>query len=203
MGKILDALEADLPGARIALDFGTPLELLIATILSAQCTDKRVNMVTPALFARYRGAADYASASEAELEGYIRTCGLYRSKARNIIAACRRIVAEHGGEIPGTMEELSALPGVGRKTANVVLANAFGQPRLAVDTHVGRVARRLGFTTHGDPDKIELDLYKVIPVERRSATHHLLIWHGRKTCHARIPACGACPVADWCKKSGV
>lgn len=203
MGKILDALEADLPGARIALDFGTPLELLIATILSAQCTDKRVNMVTPALFARYRGAADYASASEAELEGYIRTCGLYRSKARNIIAACRRIVAEHGGEIPGTMEELSALPGVGRKTANVVLANAFGQPRLAVDTHVGRVARRLGFTTHGDPDKIELDLYKVIPVERRSAAHHLLIWHGRKTCHARTPACGACPVAEWCKKAGV
>lgn len=191
------------PDARCALDFRTPLELLVATILSAQCTDVRVNLVTPALFARYRAADDYVRAEPRELEAAIQSTGFFRAKAKSIQAACRLIVDEHGGQVPETLAELVRLPGVGRKTANVVLGNCFDVPGITVDTHVGRLSRRLGLTTLADPVKVETDLMAFIP-EKDWVTFSLrLIFHGRQVCHARKPDCERCTLADICPKVGV
>lgn len=191
------------PDARCELDHTDPLELLVATVLSAQCTDVRVNQVTPAVFARYRTAADYAGADRAELEGLIHSTGFYRAKANSIIGLADRIVTRFGGEVPRTLEELVTLPGVGRKTANVILGNAFGIPGLPVDTHVGRLARRLGWTVQEDPVRIEHELGAMFPRRDWTALSHHLIFHGRRVCHSRRPACGACPVAALCPSFGV
>jgi endonuclease-3 len=199
----VDALARLYPDARCALDHQTPLQLLVATILSAQCTDARVNLVTPALFARYPDARAFAEADPRELEKAIQSTGFFRNKARNIIACCRRLVAEHGGEIPATMEQLVPLPGVGRKTANVVLGNAFGVPGITVDTHVGRLSRRLGLTTHTDPEKAERDLMELIPRAAWTMFSHRLIFHGRQVCYARKPNCAGCGLAAHCPKIGV
>ncbi|MFN7131529.1 MAG: endonuclease III, partial [Myxococcales bacterium] len=197
------ALERAMPDARIELDFQTPLELLVAVILSAQCTDRRVNLVTPALFARFRTPADYARARPEEVEPYIRTCGLFRNKARALVAACRAIVAEHGGEVPTSRAALASLPGVGNKSAGVVALNLTGEPALPVDTHVARLAQRMGLTRERAPDRIERDLQRLLPPETWNKGHHLLIWHGRRTCEARAPRCGACAVAALCPRRGV
>ncbi len=191
------------PDAHCELNHGSPLELLVATILSAQCTDKRVNMVTPALFARYRTAADYAKADPADLEELVRTTGFFRSKAKNIRAAAREIVEQHGGEVPDSMEALQSLPGVGRKTANVVLGNAFGKNvGVVVDTHVARLSKRLGLTKHTDPVKIERDLMAILPREEWTNFSHWLIWHGRRRCDARRPECEPCELAHFCPSAG-
>jgi endonuclease-3 len=196
--KIFRILGKTYPDAKCSLDHVDPVELLVATILSAQCTDERVNKVTPALFTRYKTAKDYATAKPAELQKYIQSCGFYQSKARNIIGACRIIVEEHGGKVPGTLEELVRLPGVGRKTANVILGTAFGTPGIVVDTHCGRLARRLGFTKQADPTKVERDLMKVWPQKDWSINSHLLVFHGRSICIARAPMCSKCPVRRLC-----
>jgi endonuclease III len=197
-------LRAAYPEARCALEHRTPLELLVATILSAQCTDVRVNMVTPSLFAKYKTAADYARSPRGVLEREIRSTGFFNAKAKSLRAAGAAIAAVHGGRVPDTMQELVALPGVGRKTANVVLGNAFGKDEgFVVDTHVGRLSRRLGFTRETDPLKVELDLNALIPKGRRTLGAHLLIAHGRTICTARKPLCGECPVQDRCPKIGV
>ena len=192
VGKVLALLDLHYPDARCSLHFTTPLELLVATILSAQCTDERVNKVTPALFAKYRSAADYAAATAVDLEGEVRPTGFFRNKAASIIGAAGRIVARHAGAVPRTLEELTALPGVGRKTANVILGNAFGVPGMVVDTHVGRIAARLGLTTASDPVKIEFELMPLIPPERWVRFSHQLIAHGRALCRAPRPLCDAC-----------
>ncbi len=186
------------PDAATELVYRTPFELLIATILSAQATDASVNAATPALFARYPDARALAAASPEEVEPYIKTIGLYRTKAKNIVAAARQLVQEHSGEVPNDFEALRALPGVGRKTANVVLASAFGRPAIAVDTHVGRLARRLGFSRHTDPDKVEVDLQMLFPKNEWIFVHHALILHGRRVCFARKPACASCALAPYC-----
>src|SRR6266478_5492871 len=192
------------PSAHCELDFRNPLELLVATILSAQCTDKRVNMVTPALFKKYRRAKDYANASQAELENAIRSTGFYRNKAKSIRGAMRAIAEEHNGKVPETMEALRALPGVGRKTANVVLGNAFGKNEgIVVDTHVARLSQRLGLTEHKDADKIERDLMKLVPREHWTDWSHWLIWHGRRRCFARKPDCSQCEVFRLCPSGKV
>ncbi|HEX4613248.1 MAG TPA: endonuclease III [Urbifossiella sp.] len=200
---VLAVLAELYPAPETALDHANPLQLLVATILSAQCTDKRVNMVTPALFARYKTAADYAGADPTELEGYVQSTGFYRNKAKNIRECCRLLVERHGGEVPDTLEELITLPGVGRKTANVVLGNAFATPGITVDTHVGRLSRRLGWTRHTDPVKVERVLMKLLPQEKWTTASHELILHGRAVCHARKPQCGACPLSPHCPKVGV
>src|SRR5262245_4991315 len=200
---ILTILEELYPEATTALDFGTPLQLLIATILSAQCTDDRVNKVTPALFARYPDAAAFAGADRAELEGMIHSTGFFRNKAKAIVSCCADIVARHGGEVPRTLEALTALQGVGRKTANVVLGNAFGIPGLVVDTHVGRLSRRLGLTAETDAVKVEFALMEVVPRERWTRFSHWLILHGRRICVARKPRCSICPLAPHCPRVGV
>ncbi len=204
MRRILQRLARTYPDARCALDFETPLQLLVATILSAQCTDKRVNMVTPHLFQAYRTAADYARAPAGELEKAIKTTGFFNAKARSLRRAGAAIAAGHGGRVPDTMEALVKLPGVGRKTANVILGNAFGKDEgFVVDTHVGRLARRMGFTRQTDPVKIENDLNALVPKGRRTMAAHQLIFHGRQICVARKPRCEACPVAGLCPKIGV
>jgi endonuclease-3 len=190
--RLLELLDRHYPEARCSLDYSTPLELLVATILSAQCTDERVNKVTPALFAKYRSASDYAAADPAEFEQEIRSTGFFRNKAASIRGAAARIAARHGGEVPRTLEELTALPGVGRKTANVILGNAFGVPGIVVDTHVGRVSARLGLTTAADPVKVEFDLMALIPRGRWVRLSHQLIAHGRALCRAQRPLCDAC-----------
>lgn len=190
------------PDAHCELDFGSPLELLVATILSAQCTDKRVNMVTPVLFAKYRSAADYAGADRAELEGIIRSTGFFRAKANNIIAMGQALCDRFGGEVPRRMEDLVTLPGVGRKTANVVLGNAFGVPGLTVDTHFQRLTTRFGWTKQTDPVKIEREVSELIPKKEWTIFSHRVIWHGRRICHAIKPACGACPLAALCPSYG-
>ena len=200
---ILAGLAKLYPDAECALVHENPLQLLVATILSAQSTDKRVNMVTPALFARYRSAADFATADLPELESYIQTTGFFRNKAKNIRAACEAIVSSFGGEVPRTLEELVTLPGVGRKTANVVLGNAFDTPGITVDTHVGRLARRLGFTEHDDPVKVERDLMALIPQKTWTIASHELILHGRAICGARKPQCEKCAIESLCPKVGV
>lgn len=202
--EILARLRREYPNTRCALDFTTPLQLLVATILSAQCTDKRVNEVTPALFRRYPTARDYAEADLAELEEMVRTTGFYRNKAKTLKAMGQALMASQGGEVPQTMEELTPLPGVGRKTANVVLGNAFHKNLgIVVDTHVQRLARRLGLTWETDPEKIEQDLLKLVPQEDWTVWSHLLIDHGRKVCQARRPACAACVVAELCPSAEV
>lgn len=201
--RIVRALARLYPDARCALDHESPLQLLVATILSAQCTDARVNLVTPALFARYPDARAFAQAAPAELENAIQSTGFFRNKARNIIACCQRLVDDHGGKIPGTMEELVPLPGVGRKTANVILGNAFDVPGITVDTHVGRLSRRLGLTVHTDPVKVENDLMELIPRKEWTMFSHRLIFHGRQVCHARKPKCQSCGLAGLCPKIGV
>jgi endonuclease-3 len=201
--QVLDTLAATYPDAHCALDHKTPIQLLVATILSAQCTDVRVNLVTPALFARYKTARDFAAADQRELERLIAPTGFFRNKAKNIIACCRAIVENHGGVVPGTLEELVQLPGVGRKTANVILGNAFGVPGITVDTHVGRLSRRLGLTTRDDPVKVEFDLMALIPQTDWTMFSHRLIFHGRQVCTARKPDCPACPINRFCPKIGV
>jgi len=190
------------PDAHCELDFGSPLELLVATILSAQCTDKRVNLTTPAVFARYRTAADYAAADRVELEGLIKSTGFFRAKASSVIGLGQALCDRYGGEVPRRLTDLVTLPGVGRKTANVVLGNAFGVPGITVDTHFGRLSRRLGWTEHTDPDKVEAEVGSLFPRRDWTQLSHHLIWHGRRRCHARRPACGACPVARWCPSYG-
>lgn len=200
----MQKLRTTYPDAKCALHHRNPLELLVATILSAQCTDERVNQVTPALFGRYRTASDYANAPAGELEEMIRSTGFYRNKARALRACCRAIADRHGGNVPATMDELVALPGVGRKTANVVLGVAFGKAEgIVVDTHVARLARRLGLTRQTTPEKIEADLMKIVPRNDWIDFSHLLIWHGRKRCNARRPDCIQCEVANLCPKIGV
>ncbi len=196
--KIVRALKKAYPDAKIALDFATPLELVVATILAAQCTDERVNMVTPALFRTYRTARDWAAADLATLEREIHSTGFFRAKARSIVGMARALVERHGGEVPRTREELVELPGVGLKTANVVLGNAFGQPAIAVDTHVFRVAQRLGLAKSDDPDEIHDQLAEVLTKKEWTLTTHLLTTHGRRTCAARAPLCPACPVKALC-----
>jgi endonuclease III len=200
--RIYRELDALYPDAHTELNFSSPLELLVATILSAQTTDKGVNQVTPVLFARYRSAADYASADRDEMEKIIQPTGFFRAKANSLISLGQALCERYGGEVPGRMKDLVTLPGVGRKTANVVLGNAFGVPGITVDTHFARLSRRFGWTTATDPVKIEQDAGSLFP--RRDWTHlsHLLIWHGRRVCHARRPACGACAVARWCPSYG-
>ena len=190
------------PDARIELNFTSPLELLVAAILSAQTTDRRVNEVTRVLFARYRTAADYAGADQAELEKIIEPTGYFRAKAKTLIRLGQALCDRFGGEVPDTLEELVTLPGVGRKTANVVLGDAFGKPSIVVDTHFARLARRFGWTGQTDPDKIEHDVAALLPRREWTAASHRVIWHGRRVCHARRPACGACGVARWCPSFG-
>jgi len=197
-------LKKHYPGATCSLNFATPLELLVATILSAQCTDERVNMVAPALFQTYRTAADYARAPQEELEAAIRSTGFFRSKAKHIRAACRAILEQHADKVPGSMDALVALPGIGRKSANVVLGTAFGiGVGIVVDTHVTRVSRRLGLTSHKDPEKIERDLMALFPKSQWIDLGHAMVHHGRRICAARKPKCGACPLGDICPRIGV
>jgi endonuclease-3 len=196
-------LEKTYPDAHCALHFRSPFQLLVATILSAQCTDIRVNQVTEALFSAFPDVNSLAAAKQAVLEEIIRSTGFFRNKARNLIACARTIRQRHGGRVPATLEELTELPGVGRKTANVVLGNAFGIPGVVVDTHVKRIAFRLGWTAHTDPDKIEKDLAAVWPQEKWVLAGHLLIFHGRRICKAPVPQCSECPVAAYCPQKGV
>jgi endonuclease III len=200
--RIARVLAETYPDAHCELDFTTPLELLVATILSAQSTDVRVNMVTPKLFARYPTAADYAAADRAELEELIRSTGFFRAKTNSLIGLGQALVERYDGEVPGRLKDLVTLPGVGRKTANVVLGNAFGVPGITVDTHFRRLAHRLGFTDATDPDKIEAAVGGLFPKRDWTMLSHWLIWHGRRRCHARRPACGACPVAALCPSYG-
>lgn len=190
------------PDAHIELNFTSPLELLVAAILSAQTTDRRVNEVTRVLFVRYRTAADYAAADRAEIERLIRPTGFFRAKANRLITLGQALCDRFGGEVPDTLEELVTLPGVGRKTANLVLGDAFGKPSLTVDTHVARLARRFGWTAQTDPEKIEQDVRALLPHQDWTAASHRLTWHGRRVCHARTPACGACGIARLCPSFG-
>jgi endonuclease-3 len=201
--RVVRALAKLYPDARCALDYQNPLQLLIATILSAQCTDVRVNLVTPALFAKYTDAAGFARADQTELERMIQSTGFFRNKAKNIIACCKQIVDQHGGRVPGTMEELNPLPGVGRKTANVILGNAFDVPGITVDTHVGRLSRRLGLTSEEDPVKVERDLMVLLPAKEWTMFSHRMIFHGRQVCFARKPNCVGCRLAKICPRIGV
>ncbi|WP_326646546.1 endonuclease III [Streptosporangium sp. NBC_01755] len=191
------------PDAHCELDFGNPLELLVATILSAQCTDKRVNTVTPTLFVKYPTAEDYAGADRAELEGIIRPTGFFRAKSNSIIGMAQTLCERFGGEVPGKLKDLVTLPGVGRKTANVVLGNAFGVPGITVDTHFQRLTHRFRWTSETDPVKIERVVAELIPKRDWTMMSHRLIWHGRRVCHARTPACGVCPLAELCPSYGI
>lgn len=201
--RIITKLNKEYPDAKCLLDHANPLELLVATILAAQCTDERVNKTTPALFARFRSAADFAAASTEALEGMIRSCGTFRNKARAIVACCKELAEKHGGQVPAEMDVLSNLPGVGRKTANVVLANCFGVPGIIVDTHMIRVAGRLGLA---DPhsvekkyaEKIEKELMEAVPQKDWTLFSHLMTFHGRRCCYARKPECPRCPVNALC-----
>jgi endonuclease-3 len=191
------------PETGTALHFESPFQLLVATILSAQCTDVRVNIVTPPLFARFPDAAAFAAATQDQVEALVKTTGFFRNKAKNIRAAATMILTEFGGQVPGTLDELVRIPGVGRKTANVVLGDAFGVTGITVDTHVGRLSRRLGLTRKRDPVKVEMVLNKLIPRTEWTRFSHRLILHGRQVCSARKPNCGGCPLADVCPKIGV
>ena len=201
--KVLDILAKEYPAARVTLDFSNPLELLVATILAAQCTDERVNRVTQDLFRKYRASADYARADQEKFEKEIRSTGFFRNKAKNILLCCRKLVTQFHGQVPQTLEELTSLPGVGRKTANIILGNAFGKQAIAVDTHVKRVTHRLGWAKSEDPDKIEFELMEVMPPERWTLACHQLVFHGRKVCLAQKPQCSVCPVEKFCPKIDV
>lgn len=202
--RVVQQLAVDYADAQCALRYSSPLELLIATILSAQCTDERVNLVTAALFKRYRTAADYATANLNELERAVQSTGFFRNKAKNIRACCQKLVQSHGGQVPRDLEALVKLPGVGRKTANVVLGTAFGLPTgVVVDTHVGRISQRLGLTKAKDPVKIEQDLMRLMPADKWIDYSHRMIHHGRRVCLARKPRCSQCQLAEWCPRAGV
>lgn len=203
MREWIRRLEAAHPDARQALAYSTPLELLVALILAAQCTDERVNQVTERLFRKYRSAEDYARVSPETLEEEIRPTGFYRNKAKAIRSCCREIVDRFGGQVPQAVEDLVSLPGVGRKTANIVIGCAFGRPAIGVDTHVKRLAVRMGFSAEKDPDRIEQDLCRIVPRERWVRFCHLLQFHGRRICLARRPRCSSCPCEDLCPKIGV
>lgn len=200
---VMDRLQAHMPEAKIELDYGTPMQLLVSVILSAQCTDKRVNMVTPELFRRFPDVHAFAGADVGEVERLIRTCGMYRFKARNIVAAAGQIVREHGGEVPHTREVLESLPGVGHKSAGVVAIHLGTDQAFPVDTHILRLSKRLGLSRQAHPDRVEEDLRDLLPPERWAKGHQLLIWHGRRTCSARTPACERCVVNALCPKIGV
>ena len=200
--RIYRALLERYPYAHCELDFTTPLELLVATILSAQTTDVRVNQVTPTLFARYRTAAEYAAADRADLEALLGPLGFFRAKTESLLKLGAALVERFDGEVPGRLDDLVTLPGVGRKTANVVLGNAFGVPGITVDTHFGRLVRRFGWTTEEDPVKVEHAVGALFPRKDWTMLSHVVIFHGRRTCHARKPACGACPIAQWCPAYG-
>ena len=202
--KLLKALAREFPDATCSLDFRTPLELLVATILSAQCTDERVNRVTKDLFAKYRSAADYADAATADLERDIQSTGFFRNKTKSIQGCCRRLVEQYGGQVPEHIEQLVELPGIGRKTANVILGTWFHKNEgVVVDTHVTRLSRRLGLSRQNVPERIEQNLMALYPRSDWTMLAHLLIWHGRRVCAARKPACDRCTLADLCPKVGV
>ena len=200
--RIVKELGLLYPQAHCELDFTTPLELSVATILSAQCTDKRVNEVTPLLFRQYRSAADYAGADRAVLEEQVRPTGFFRNKANSLINLGQQLVERFDGEVPQTLEELVTLPGFGRKTANVILGEAFGLPGITVDTHVGRLVRRWQWTEETDPVKVEFAIAALIPKAQWTTMSQRVIWHGRRMCHARKPACGVCPLASLCPSYG-
>lgn len=203
--RILDALCTAFPDARCELDYAEdqPWQLLVAVVLSAQATDVSVNKVTPGLFAAYPTVAAFADASPVDVEKHIKSIGLYRNKAKNVVSAAQQVMQKHAGIVPSAREDLEALPGVGKKSAAVIIANCFGVPAIAVDTHVGRVARRLGLTRHEDPNKVELVLTALWPEDRLLSAHHTLIFHGRRICHARTPTCSTCPVEQDCRRVGV
>lgn len=201
--EIITRLDGAMPEAKIELDYTTPLQLVVAVALSAQTTDRRVNMVTPALFARFQTAADYAQATPEEVEGYIKTVGLFRNKAKNLVKLGQALVARHGGEVPTSRAALSELPGVGNKTAGVVTIHLGADAAFPVDTHILRLSKRLGLSTHETPDEVEADLQKVVPQPLWFKGHQLLIWHGRRCCDALRPECHRCVVAELCPKKGV
>jgi endonuclease III len=196
--EVFARLDDEYPDAECSLDHSNPLELIVATILSAQCTDARVNKITPALFAEFQSAKDYAEKPLDHLKKFIQSCGFYHNKAKNIQAAGRLMQEKHGGEVPQTLDELVELPGVGRKTANVVLGTCFGTPGVVVDTHCGRIARRLGFTRNTDPVKVERDLMKIWEHKNWSLFSHFMVFHGRAVCQSRTPSCSKCTLADLC-----
>lgn len=199
--KIVEILKDTYPDAKCSLDFTTPFEMLVAVILSAQCTDERVNKTTPALFSKYSTPEDFANMPLEELENFIHPCGFYKNKAKNIKATAQIIVDKYDGKVPETMEELMDLPGVGRKTANVVMLEAFDKPQgIAVDTHCKRISNKIGFSNEKEPEKIEQDLLKIIPKEYYKDMNHILIWHGRNTCVARNPKCEMCTINKYCKE---
>ncbi|MEI6039086.1 MAG: endonuclease III [Actinomycetes bacterium] len=202
-GSIFKAIRKRYPDADCELDFDTPFQLLVATVLSAQCTDKQVNLVTPPLFKKYPTPKKLASAKILDIETMIRPTGFYHNKARNIQALSQKLLTDFNGQVPGNLDELITLPGVGRKTANVVLGHAFGIPGITVDTHFGRLSRRFGWSASEDPEKVERDVMKLIPEHEWTNLSQLLIWHGRRICHARKPACGACPLVALCPSYGI
>jgi endonuclease-3 len=201
--KINRVLAETYPDAHCELDFTSPYQLLIATVLSAQTTDKRVNLTTPALFAKYPGPAELAAANPEDVAEMLRPTGFFNAKTKSVMGLAAELRDRFDGEVPRTLDELDTLPGVGRKTANVVLGNAFGIPGITVDTHFGRLARRFGWTSSDDPVQVEREVGELIPKREWTILSHRLIWHGRRICHARKPACGACPVADWCPSFGL
>jgi len=201
--KIFTRLNKDYPNAKCALNFKNPLELMVATILSAQCTDVRVNIVTPAVFKKYKTAKDYANAKPKEFEALIRSTGFYVNKTKSILGACKMIAEKHGGNVPRTLEELIQLPGIGRKTANVILGNAYDTPGIVVDTHVLRLTHRMGLTKNTDPVKVEFDMMKLIPQKNWTIFSHLFTHHGRQICIARKPLCSKCSISSLCPKLGV
>ena len=203
IGRIIETLKSIYPDSLCSLQYDKDYELLFAVRLSAQCTDERVNKVTPALFRRWPTAADLAGADRTEMEEVLRPTGFYRAKTNSVLKLAAAIVEEHEGEVPPRLEDLVRLPGVGRKTANVVLGNAFGIPGITVDTHFGRLARRMGWTDEEDPVKVEHAVGELVPRKEWTMLSHVVIFHGRRTCHARRPACGACPVARWCPSAGI
>ena len=198
MGPVLKTLDEHYADAHVTLDFANPLELLVATVLSAQCTDVRVNKTTPAIFKKYPAAAAYAAAPLADLEAAFHPTGFFRQKAKSVQGICQALVENHGGQVPPSLEELVKLPGIGRKTANVILGNAFNIPGITVDTHLGRVSQRLGLTSNQDPVKIEFDLMPLVPPARWTKFSHQMIWHGRQICTARKPQCPVCPILPYC-----
>ena len=201
---MMNLLKNEYPDAKCSLDFTTPFELLVAVMLSAQCTDERVNKTTPSIFAKYSTPSDFANIDTKVLENLIHPCGFYNTKSKNIIACAKKIVNDFNGEVPKTMEELTSLPGVGRKSANVIMLNAFNNPvGIAVDTHAKRISNRIGLSNQSDPSKIEQDLLKIFPSEYLPDVNHILVYHGRKICTARNPKCNICPISNMCKKIGV